>query len=1174
MSKKEKSFTGRLWPLAVTQSLGVFNDHAFKMISIFAVTNKSKEYSDDALFLSFLTVIYVMPFLIFPLISGFLADRFQKKKIMIAAKVCEFMIMLLGALALYKFDQWGMWPLIGVMFLMASQSAFFSPAFNGSLPEIFGEQEIAHANGTVGLFTFIAVISGVGGGTLLSGFFQSSLGLCGLILSFFSFMGLLAVLKAERGREGGTDVKWSWKVFSKYKDGYKLLVEKKSILFAILGESFFLTMGTAIQALSVLYAKHNLQMTDDLDVGLILLVPAFGIGFGSYFAGRLSGHKVEVGMVPFAGLFMGLFLALTVFAPGAPIQTGEHIIYPLVLSNLFLVGLFGGMFVIPLRSFYQQKTDEHSRGSLIANANVICFGMIMLSGLAMFFLTAGTGESQSGFLPGLTSYCHSISPSILFLWIAGLTVLLSLFLFLFMPVYALRFAFSIFIKLFYRVELEGVEKFPHKGPVLLIANHVSFIDGILLSLITDRLIRFMIHEEYYNKPLFKWFFKTMGYLPVSDPGSTKGLKSTIKTARIMLESGEVLGVFPEGKITRNGVMSRFHKGVNFMIPKNMTEDIPVIPIYMSNVWGSIFSYYFGGIKLRFPRELPYRIKIKVGDPIKGVDKNFSAYRLRQILAELASDAEMPPRKKEKTLHYQFICNAKRHPLKKVFFDSGKSPSKGGVSNFSVLTKALILSREIRKQSNSKFVGVLLPNTVNTSIVILAVLLADKVPAVLNYSVSDEILRKSIDKAGISLILTSKIFLKKAKVKKISEMLFLENLTENISLSNKFLSVLKALLLPSFLLALSSSEKSFRNMQSEAVLLFSSGSTGEPKGVLLSHHNITGDVNALVKVMGWDYSKDALLGNLPMFHSFGLTTLFWIPMMTGTRVVYIPNPLDASGAVQTVKDHKLSILLAIPSLLQSYMKKAEKEDFSSLRLLIVGAEKLRNDIAEAFYCKIGKMPMEGYGCTEAAPIIAINVPEETAKVSDSIGKAGSAGVPMPGICVKIVAQDDPSQELDVNESGLMLVKGPNIMLGYLKEPEKTKEVFRDGWYVTGDIAKVDEDGYIFITGRLSRFSKIGGEMVPHEMVESAINEIIKPDKRSIVVTGCPDAKKGEKLVVAYNIRNLKPAEIVAELRMTEQMPSLWIPKPDNFVYIDEIPTLGSGKVNFPALKKNVENIINP
>ena len=1172
MSEKGKTFTGRLWPLAVTQSLGVFNDHAFKMISIFAVTNKSKEYSDDALFLSFLTVIYVMPFLIFPLISGFLADRFQKKKIMIAAKVCELLIMMLGALVLYKFEQWGMWPLIGVMFLMASQSAFFSPAFNGSLPEIFGEQEIAHANGTVGLFTFIAVISGVGGGTLLSGFFQSSLGICGLILSIFSFMGLLAVLKAERGREGDKDVKWSWKVFSKYKDGYKLLVEKKSILFAILGESFFLTMGTAIQALSVLYAKHNLGMTDDLDVGLILLVPAFGIGFGSYFAGRLSGHKVEVGMVPFAGLFMGLFLALTVFVPGSPIQTGEHIIYPLVLTNLFLVGLFGGMFVIPLRSFYQQKTDEHSRGSLIANANVICFGMIMFSGLAMFFLTAGTGESQSGFLPGLTSYCHSISPGTLFLWIAGLTVLLTIFLFIFMAVYALRFAFSLFIKLFYRVELEGIENLPHNGPVLLISNHVSFIDGILLSLITDRLIRFMIHEEYYNKPLFKWFFKTMGYLPVSDPGSTKGLKAAVKTARSMLESGEVLCIFPEGKITRNGIMSRFHKGVTFMIPKGMSEDVPVIPVYMANVWGSIFSYYFGGIKLRFPREIPYRIKIQVGKPLKGINKDFSPYRLRQIISELAAEAEMPPRKKEKTLHYQFICNAKSRPLKKVFYDADKPRADGGFSNFSVLTKALLLSREIKKQTDSKYVAVMLPNTVNTSIVILAVMLADKIPAVLNYSVSDDILRKSIDKAGIKLILTSKLFLKKAKVEEIPEMVFLEDIAKNISAVSKFFAALKTLLLPSFVLAVLAAPKTFNKLEGEAVLLFSSGSTGDPKGVLLSHHNITADVNALVKVMGWDYSKDALLGNLPMFHSFGLTTLFWIPMMTGTRVVYIPNPLDAAGAVRTVKEHKLSILLAIPSLLQSYMKKAQKEDLVSLRLLIVGAEKLRNDIAEAFFNKIGKMPMEGYGCTEASPIISINVPEETARVSDSIGKPGSAGVPMPGICVKIVSPDDLSVELDANQQGLMLVKGPNIMLGYLNDPDKTEKVFYNEWYITGDIAEVDEDGYIFITGRLSRFSKIGGEMVPHEMVESAINEIVRPDKRSIVVAGCSDARKGEKLVVVYTDKNLVPAEITAELRKKGKMPSLWIPKPDNFIFMEEIPALGSGKVNFPALQLKIEKFL--
>ena len=309
--------------------------------------------------------------------------------------------------------------------------------------------------------------------------------------------------------------------------------------------------------------------------------------------------------------------------------------------------------------------------------------------------------------------------------------------------------------------------------------------------------------------------------------------------------------------------------------------------------------------------------------------------------------------------------------------------------------------------------------------------------------------------------------------------------------------------------------------------------------MLTHHNINSDVNVLVKVVGWDYVKDALAGNLPMFHSFGMTTLFWIPMMTGTRVVYLTNPLDAAGTMQTIHEHQLTILLAIPSLLQSYMRKGTAEQFESLRMVIVGSEKLRSDIAAKFKEMTGLEAMEGYGCTETAPIISINVPKDISDLGKEIGKPNSAGVAMPGISIKII-DPDSGEEVKLGETGMMLCKGPNIMKGYLKEPKKTAEVLKDGWYSTGDIAKLDEEGYIYITGRLSRFSKIGGEMVPHEMVEAGINEIIKAEGRSIAVIGAPDDKKGEKLIVFHSEISKTPKEITENMRKNQVIPNLWIP----------------------------------
>jgi acyl-[acyl-carrier-protein]-phospholipid O-acyltransferase/long-chain-fatty-acid--[acyl-carrier-protein] ligase len=675
----------------------------------------------------------------------------------------------------------------------------------------------------------------------------------------------------------------------------------------------------------------------------------------------------------------------------------------------------------------------------------------------------------------------------------------------------------------------------------------------------------MIHEEYFNHPFLKWFFKAMGFIPVSDPGTAKGLRDALKKARLTLKNGEVLCIFPEGKITRNGVMNKFQKGANFMIPPDM--DVPVIPIYMANVWGSIFSYYSGKIQLRRPLELPYRISITVGKPIP---KGSSPYMQRRIVSELAAEAGMQTGNYEKTLHYKFLKQAKKNPFKKVFFDYNKN-NNVGIPNYQIMMKAMLLSKIIRNSSKQKYVGVMLPNTVNTSVVLLAVMLADKIPAVLNFSVSSDVLRKSMNKAQIDCVLTSRIFIKKAKIEQCSEMLYLEDIAPSITGMQKLMTFLKFTLIPSFILIKQLAPKTSKELYNEAVLLFSSGSTGDPKGVMLSHHNINCDVNSIIKVMAWDFKKDALLGNLPMFHSFGLTTLFWIPMMTGTKVVYTPNPLDANSAVSAIKKHKLTILLAIPSLLQAYMRKSTKNDFDSLRLLIVGAEKLRKDIADSFYEKNGKMPMEGYGCTEAAPIISINVPNDIQKLSNSIGKEGSAGLPMPGICVKIVDMET-GEELSAEQPGMMYVKGQNIMLGYLNDEQKTLEVLKNKWYETGDIAKVDKDGYIFITGRVSRFSKIGGEMVPHEMIEEALNNLIKPDKLSLAVFGAPDPKKGEKLIVVYSDININPSEIIADLRKDGKLSALWIPKAENFLKIDDIPRLGAGKVNILKLKEVVKKLL--
>ena len=1165
MKSETKKFASKLWPLSTTQYFGVFNDHAFKMVAVLSVIGKSSDYSNDAIFISFLTVVYVLPFLLMPVLAGYLADRFIKRNVMIVAKIAELLIMLLGALALYKFDEWGMWPLIAIMFMMASQSAFFSPAFNAILPEIFTERDISRANGLVGLLTFLAIITGVGGGVMIKELSGENLWYCGAVFSIFSLFGLIAVTKSLPGKRPENYTTWGLGLFTKNHKGFKLILNNRSILFAILGEAYFLAMGTALQALLLIFAKYSLKMNNDIDIGVIQLAPAFGIGIGCYLAGRLSAGKVELGLVPYGAAGLTLFLLTTVLFPGTPFEISHHILYPNVLISLFMLGIAGGLFVIPLKAYQQYKSDQETRGSLLANANVICFSTILFAGLLMLFLTGGdkgAAASGGGFLPFIKTYCFSLSPAPIFMGMAVLTSLITICAFTILPELAMRFAAVTLTHTLYKLTIRGSENIPERGPVLLVSNHVSFVDGLLLSASSSRIIRFMLTEDFYRHPLLYPIFKWLNFIEVPNPNKPKGIKEAIKKAHKALENGDVVCIFPEGKLTINGVMGEFKKGFSLMIPKDL--DVPIIPIHIGKVWGSIFTYYYGKIKLRKPSKLPYPADVTIGEP---VSKDISPFALRQKITEIAAENDIIPGRNERVMHSAFAKRAKRHPLQKTLFDVDGD----GIVNFAVLMRSIILSCEIRKLTTRRNVGILLPNSTHAAITTLATLMADKVPAMLNFSVSESTMDYSIAKAELDCIITSKMFIKKANLTKRPEMVFLEDIAKNITSSSKLKSALLTLFMPHKLLMRYISPLSCNDLSADAVILFSSGSSGSPKGVLLTHHNINSNVVSLMYIMGWQPKLDGLLGNLPLFHSFGMTTSFWLPMLSGTKVVYQPNPLDSATVGKLIEKHKLTVLLATPTFLQNYMRKCTTEQLKTLRFTIVGAEKLRKELSESYKKKTGKAVLEGFGCTELSPVVSINIAKSFLELGIKDGKTGSAGHPIPNVCVKIVHLET-GEDLPPGEEGLMMVKGANVMKGYLNDPEKTSEVIQDGWYNTGDIAKLDSEGYIFITGRLSRFSKIAGEMVPHEGVEDAINNILQKDERIIAVIGAPDTKKGEKLIVAYTELDKTPQKIVSELRKSATIPNLWIPRAENFIQLETLPLLGSSKLDLPKLKKSVDYVL--
>ncbi len=469
-----------------------------------------------------------------------------------------------------------------------------------------------------------------------------------------------------------------------------------------------------------------------------------------------------------------------------------------------------------------------------------------------------------------------------------------------------------------------------------------------------------------------------------------------------------------------------------------------------------------------------------------------------------------------------------------------------------------------------YVGLLLPTSAIGIILALTIKKLGKVPVFLNYTTSQEAINYAITQCDIKHIITSQAFVDALKFPSHPAFVFGEDLLSALSQTSSSHQIPRS---EEDCDNASTAPSQHKNQSSDindiATILFSSGSTGTPKGIMLTQSNLISNLDAIIQVLALN-ENDVMMGCLPLFHSFGFIGNFLLPLYRGFKVVYHANPMDAVRIGELIQEYQCTMLFATPSFLQGYMRRCKPEQLRSLRLVIAGAEKLHPSIADQFYQKFGVLPIEGYGCTELSPVVSVNAPENLSGKVVSCGKSGSVGRTLPGVTVKIIAPETGAS-LPCDEEGLVYVHGPNVMKGYLRDPERSNEVLRDGWYKTGDIGKVDKDGYLYITGRLARFSKIAGEMVSHGAVEDAINQIIDSHEKHVVVTSAPDLIKGEKLLVLHLPLSLPVGDILKGLR-DQGLPNLWIPKEKDFHEIDRIPLLGSGKLDLSQLKLMAQHVL--
>ncbi len=744
--------------------------------------------------------------------------------------------------------------------------------------------------------------------------------------------------------------------------------------------------------------------------------------------------------------------------------------------------------------------------------------------------------------------------------VAGIfTLPVFLYIIFLIPQASIRFFVWLASRTVYRIRVYGHDNLPERGGALLVSNHVSWLDGILLLLTSSRPVRIVAFVGNFRGRGLRWLARAAGVIWIdTQPGK---IRAALDAAREALNQGELVGIFPEGGMTRTGLLQSFRPRLMQMLEGT---DAPIVPVYIDELWGSIFSFHGGRFFWKRPRRWPYPVSIYFGPP---VTSPCTVYQARRAVQELGAYAVQQRTETQPPVTVGFLRSCKKQLWREKIADSMGTRLSGGAALSRTLVLKYLLRREIL-QDDEENVGVLLPPSAPAALVNAALALDHRVAVNLNYTVSDAVMHACLRQASIRHVLTSRRVLERldCKLDSETEIVFLEDLRPKVRWTDKLRAALETYIVPTGMLSRS---LKLHEVKADDLLtvIFTSGSTGEPKGVMLTYGNITSNVEAvehLVRIT----PDDVLIGILPFFHSFGYTITMWTVLSIVVKGAYHFTPLDARQVGKLCREHGGTLMLATPTFLRSYVRRCEADDFATLDVVVTGAEKLPKEVADAFEAKFGVRPVEGYGCTETAPLVSVNVPPSRSLTNEQIdAKEGTVGRPIPGVAAKTIDLDS-GQELAENQSGMLLIKGPNIMKGYLHQPELTAEVIHDGWYVTGDVAQIDEDGFIKITGRESRFSKIGGEMVPHIQIEEALNRLLGSEESGelkAAVTAVPDPRKGERLIVLHTEIDQTPKQLCEGLA-DMGLPNIYIPSPKSFTQVDHLPVLGTGKLDLAAIKR--------
>lgn len=865
----------------------------------------------------------------------------------------------------------------------------------------------------------------------------------------------------------------------------------------------------------------------------ILAVSGLGLVLGSYLAGKVSKLHIELGIVPVGAL--GIFISLFCLT----LAKGDMW---LGLCS-FGFGFFGGLFIVPLNATIQYFAPEATSGRIMAGNNFIQnIAMVSFLLLSIVFVQL------------------SISTTGLFLFSSVVCLVGSFYAMYQLPHLFTRLLLLPVLKTGYRFHVNGLKNLPQSGGVLMLGNHISWIDWLVLQAASPRAIKFVMFRPIYNKWYLTWFFRIFKVIPIGGGSS----KESIQTIREYLERGEVVALFPEGHISYNGQINEFKKGFEHSIRD--LDDVTIVPFYLRGLWGSSFSRADNFYKNQTKQQGKREILVSFGKPIKGF---IDAVAMKQTVLELSFSTWDKVIAKRKPLTHHWLHSAKSNLFKPCIVDSQGT----NLNNLKFISAVLMFSKTLKRTlGKQKHVGVLLPSSAAGAIVNMALLILGKVPVNLNYTLSPESMEKALQKADIQAVISSEKFVKKLSKKGFDfetvladKTLYAEDIGKQFSKGMKTRALLTALLAPMWWIK--ASYFASVRLEDTATILFSSGSEGEPKGIELTHKNLLTNIKQVSELLNFR-KDDVILNSLPIFHSFGLTITMLLPLCEGIKMVSIADPTDASAVGKMCARERVSIMFGTSTFFRLYArnKRLHPLMLQSIRIVIAGAEKLKPDVKEAFRLKFGLEILEGYGTTETAPVAAVNMPNlldhDTLK-EFTFNRAGTVGMPVPGTIIKIV-DPDTMQELAVGEDGLILIGGGQVMKGYLNDPEKTAEVITElegvHYYKTGDKGHIDELGFLTIVDRYSRFAKIGGEMISLGSIEEKLTQVLNEDDQFVAVA-VNDDKKGEQIVLLIH-SPLTLDEINEKIKGIE-LPSIMLPS--KILTVDEVPMLGTGKVDFKGAK---------